>query len=140
MKKSKDDWIQCQCKYIDDNIRHRIHNKWAYETLRTLTNTTPISISIIEDINDIPLAEDIMILKRLTEYYNDLYNRHINPDISVLNSNANFNTYIEEQLPKLESAVIEVIKILKEGKSPGIDNIPSELATFLHLFSMYVLH
>ena len=96
MKKSKDDWIQCQCKYIDDNIRHRIHNKWAYETLRTLTNTTPISISIIEDINDIPLAEDSMILKRLTEYYNDLYNRHINPDISVLNSNANFNTYIEE--------------------------------------------
>ena len=96
MKKSKDDWIQCQCKYIDDNIIHRIHNKWAYETLRTLTNTTPISISIIEDINDIPLAEDSMILKRLTEYYNDLYNRHINPDISVLNSNANFNTYIEE--------------------------------------------
>ena len=96
MKKAKDDWIQWLCKPIDDDIRYRIHNKWAYETLRTLTNTTPISTSIIEDINDIPLDEGSMILKRLTEYCNDLYNRQINPDISVLNSNANFNAYIEE--------------------------------------------
>ena len=43
MKKAKDDWIQWLCKPIDDDIRYRIHNKWAYETLRTLTNTTPIT-------------------------------------------------------------------------------------------------
>ena len=41
MKKAKDDWIQCQCKSIDDDMRHGRHNKRVYETLRTLTNTTP---------------------------------------------------------------------------------------------------
>ena len=34
---------------------------------------------------------------------------------------------MEEELPILESEVIEVIKMLKEGKSPGIDNMPIEL-------------
>ena len=115
MKKAKDDWIQCQCKSIDDDMRHGRHNKWAYETLRTLTKTTPRSTSIIEvNSNGTPLAEDSMILKRWIEYCNDLYNHQINPDISVLNSNANFNTDMEEELPILESEVIEAIKALND--------------------------
>ena len=61
-----------------------------------------------------------MLIKRWLEYCNDLYNHQINPDISVLNSNANLNTYMEEELPIFESEVIEAIKTLKEGKSPGI--------------------
>ena len=56
------------------------------------------------------------------EYCNELYNHQINPDISV-NCNANFNTDMKEELPILESEVIEAIKTLMEGKSPGI--IPS---------------
>ena len=82
-------------------MRHGRHNKRAYEILRTLTKTTPRSTSIIEDNNGTPLAEDSMILKRWTEYCNDLYNHQINPDISVLNSNANFNIDMEEELPIL---------------------------------------
>ena len=84
MRKSKDDWIQCQCKYIDDDMRHGVHNKRAYEILRTLTKITPRSTSIIEDSNVTPLAEDSMILKRWMEYYNELYNNQINTYISVL--------------------------------------------------------
>ena len=100
MKKAKDDWIQCQCNSIDNVMRHGKFNN--------------------EDNNGTPLAEDSMILKRWTEYFNDIYNHQINIDISVLNSNANFNTYMKEELPILESEVIEAIKTLKEGKSPGI--------------------
>ena len=37
---------------------------------------------------------------------------------------------MEEKLPILESEVIEAIKTLKEGKSPDIDNIPSELVKY----------
>ena len=95
---------------------HVRYNKLAYKTLRMLTKTTPRSTSIIENIYGTPLAEDSMILKRWTEYCNDLYNHQINPDISVLNSNANLNTYMEEKLHILESEVIEAIKTLKEGK------------------------
>ena len=68
-----------------------------------------------------------MIPKHYTNYSNDLYNHQSNPYISVLNSNANFNIEMEEELPILESEVIEASKTLKEGKSPGIDNIQSEL-------------
>ena len=71
-----------------------------------------------------------MILKRWTEYCNDLYNRQINPDISVLNSNANYNTYMEEELPILEFELIEVNKSMKECKSPGMVNIPSEIVKY----------
>ena len=86
-------------------MRHRRHNKLVYETPRTLTKKTPRSNSIIEDSNGTPQAENSMILKRWTEYCNDLYNHQINPDISVLNSNAIFNTDMEEEFlyssPKL---------------------------------------
>ena len=37
---------------------------------------------------------------------------------------------MEEELPILESEVIEATKTLKEGKSHGIDNIPSELVKY----------
>ena len=40
------------------------HNKRAYETLRSITKSTPRSTSIIEDSNGTLLAEDSMILKR----------------------------------------------------------------------------
>ena len=43
------------------NLRH---NTRTYETLSTLTKTTPRSTSIIVDSNGTPLAEDSMILKR----------------------------------------------------------------------------
>ena len=78
MQKAKDDWIQFQCKSIEDYMRHGRYNKRAYETLITLTKTIPRSTSIIEDSKSIPLTEDSMILKRWTEYCNDIYNHQIN--------------------------------------------------------------
>ena len=127
MLKAKEDWIQTQFKSIDDDMKHGRHNKRAYETLKMLTKTTPRSISIIEDRNRVPLAEDTLKLNRWTEYCKELYNYPINPDPSILAHNGNHNTDTDDELPILESEVFNAIKTLKEGKSPGIDNIPSEL-------------
>ena len=127
MLKANEDWIQTQCKSIDIDIKHSRHNKRAYETLKMLTKTTPRSTSIIEDRNGVPLAKDTLKLNRWTEYCKELYNYPINPDPSVLAHNENHNTYIDDELPILESEVVNAIKTLKDGKSPGIDNIPSEL-------------
>ena len=92
MQKSKNDWIQFQCKYIDDDMRHRRHNNHkSYETLRTLIKTSPRSTSIFVYSKGVPIAEYSMFLKRWTEYCNELYNHQINPDINVLNCNVNFN-------------------------------------------------
>ena len=58
-----------------------------------------------------------MILKRWTEYCSDFYNHMINPYISVLKSNVYFGgIQMEEELPILESEVIEAIKTVKEWK------------------------
>ena len=127
MLKAKEDWIQTQCKSIDDDMKHGRHNKRAYETLKILTKTTPRSTSIIEDRNGVPLAKDTLKLNRWTEYCKELYNYPINPDPSVLAHNGNHNIDTDDELPILESEVVNAIKTLKEGKSPGIDNIPSEL-------------
>ena len=81
----------------------------------------PIQHQIFEDINDTPLAKDSTILKRWTEYCKYLYNHQINPDISVLNS-----TQILTQTWRNNC----LYSSLKEGKSPGIDNIPSELVKY----------
>ena len=36
-----DDWIQTQCKSIDDDMQHGRYNKRAYETLKMLTKKHP---------------------------------------------------------------------------------------------------
>ena len=41
MLKAKEDWIQTQCKSIDDDMKHGKHNKRAYETLKMLTKQHP---------------------------------------------------------------------------------------------------
>ena len=127
MLKAKEDWIQTQCKSIYNYMKHGRHNKRSYETLKMVTKTTPRSTSIIEDRNGVPLAEDTLKLNRWTEYCKEFYNYPINPDPSVLAHNGNHNTDTDDELPIIESEVVNAIKTLNEGKSPGIDNIPSEL-------------
>ena len=52
-------------KSIDDDMRHGIHDKRAYEKFRILSKTKPRNRSLIEDSKGIPLAKDSMILKNM---------------------------------------------------------------------------
>ena len=99
-------------------------SKRAYESLRNLTKTAHIQSSIIEDKQGKPLAEEQAIVNRWTEYCQELYNHPINPDINVLQRNSMDQ---DDDLPILKDEVINAIKSLKDGKSPGNDNLPSEL-------------
>ena len=59
--------------------------------------------------------------------YHNLYNDHIQPDVNILN---NIEILIKESDPDLKilkSEVSDAIQTLKEWKSLGIDNIPSEI-------------
>ena len=58
MQEAKDNWIQIQCKSIDDDIIYGIYNKRAYNTLIMLTKSSRRTTSIIEDNNGKPLSED----------------------------------------------------------------------------------
>ena len=65
-------------------MKYGRHNKRAYESLKSLTKTLARSTSIIEDKNRHPLAEEYSILKRWTEYCQELYNHLIKPDHSFI--------------------------------------------------------
>ena len=122
--RTKDKWIQTQCKLIDEYMKYGRFSKIAYETLRTLTKTAHRQSSIIEDKQGKPLEEEQAIVNRWTEYCQELYNHPINPDINILQRNS-MNQ--DDDLPILKDEVINAIKILKDGKLPRNDNISIEL-------------
>ena len=78
---------------------------------------------IILDKNNKLVADNAELLNTLTEYFKYLYNYKIRPDNNLLKPNKiNSN---KDSLPILE--VRNAMLTLKNGKSPGPDNIPSEL-------------
>ena len=103
-----------QCKSIDEYMKYGLHNNQAYQLLRTLTKISPRSTSIIEDNNGKPLASEMKILNRRTEYSYDIYTYLINLDTSIM-SNAAFSTRsrISIELSILDTEVMDEINTLK---------------------------
>ena len=82
-------------------------------------------MSNIKDANGVPIEDDSARLERWIEYCKDLYNYPIKTYQLKLNNTR--EKYEEQPLPILEEEVINAIRTLKNRKSPGIDNVPSEL-------------
>ena len=83
--------------------------------------------SIIQDSNGKPLSKDSSILNRWTEFCHNLHNYPKQHDVNILNNTEILSKESDPDLKILKSAVSDAIQTLKEGKSPGINNIPSEL-------------
>ena len=111
-------------------------NKKAHQTLKIRTKSTRRKTMIILGKNNKPVAENAALLKTCTEYCNNVYNYKIRPDNNLLKPNKINKLYIamkisnEDSLSILESEVRNEILTLKNGKSPGPDNIPSELLKY----------
>ena len=72
------------------------------------------------------MTESTAVLNRWTEYCSDLYNHELHPDTSLLQSNQT-PTQEAESLPVLRGEVEEAVRSRRAGKSPGVDNVPSQL-------------
>ena len=70
--------------------------------------------------------DDNAKLDRWREYCKELYNYTIQTDQTKVETD-NIREDDEQPLQILKSEVTHAIKSLKNGKSPGIDNVPSEL-------------
>ena len=66
------------------------------------------------------------VLNQWTEYFSGLYNYKLHPDTGLLQSNQ-IPTQEAESLPVLWEEIEEAVPSLKAGKSPVVNNIPSEL-------------
>ena len=82
-------------------------------------------VNSIKDKNGDIIMEKSKIMKRWTEYCTELYNYELQGDDRVLDTE---NSQSDDKVNDiLKSEVEEAVKMLKKGKSPGIDNIPGEL-------------
>ena len=125
MKEAKENWISEMCDNIDTGMR-KGNSKMAYDTLKLLTRPQQTRTSVIEDKKGEVLTEEAAVIKRWTEYCEELYNYKLRPDTSILNKGINTNREAGDA-PILKEEVEEAIRSLKAGKSPGVDNIPAEL-------------
>ena len=126
LKDKKDEWLKSQCNQIDYELKRGVHSNRTYNTIKAITNPTNRKISNIEDANGISLEDDNAKLDRWTEYCKDLYNYPIKTDRAKVET-YNIREDDEQPLPILKSEMIHAIKSLNNDKSPGIENVPSEL-------------
>ena len=128
MTEAKENWMSEQCSKVE-KATAKGDSKEAYQTIKVLTKSQQPKTSVIEDKEGSVLTESAAVLKRWTEYCDDLYNYKLKADLDK----------IHEQEPRssdpgstqvLEEEVEEAVRSLKGGKSPGIDNIPAELIKY----------
>jgi len=125
MREAKEIWINDKCDEID-NCMANSNTKQAYQALKCLTNTSQHRASAIENSQGQLLTDGDGIMERWTEYCSGLYNYELNSDPSLVRNHhdSGENVTSPDILPmEVEAA----IKGLKAGKSPGVDNVPSEL-------------
>lgn len=124
MTKAKEKWITEQCEEIEKDLKIN-NSKKAFETVKNLTKPKTSKVNSIKDKNGEVLIEKSKILERWTEYCSELYNHKLNGDVKVLDTEETTNDDSEDLI--LRSEIEEAVKMLKKGKSPGVDNIPGEL-------------
>ena len=95
--------------------------------MKILMKSSRRNTSIIEDSNRKPLSEQTSILNHWSVYCRNLYNYPIQPGVNILNNTEIISKDSNLYLKILKSEISDVIQISNEGKSPGIDNILSEL-------------
>ena len=105
---------------------HREGNDVRNNTLKAVTKSQQHKSEVIENSSGNILTERTAVLNQWTDYCSDLYNYELHPDTSLLRSNQS-PTQEAESLPVLREEVEEAVRNPREGKSPGVDNIPSEL-------------
>ncbi|XP_072039417.1 uncharacterized protein [Amphiura filiformis] len=100
----------------------------AFQTIRDLTKKKAGRTTVIEDKDGHLLTEKKEISNRWKEYCEELYNYNLTSDHNLLNRlKAMANTEQEEDPPILTSEVEEAMRNMKDGRSPGIDNVQAEM-------------
>ena len=125
MAKAEEQWIVEQCETIESEFK-KGNSKEAYDTIKKITKIEQPRTSVIEDKEGNVITESSAVLDRWTEYCRELYNHKLNVNKEDLGeTNKRENNPIETQI--LRDEVEEAVKKMKNGKSPGVDNIPGEL-------------
>ena len=122
MKAAKEEWI----KEVQEHREEYDVRKQQGSLQNPQGSHQDPTALVIEDSSGNILTEGTAVLNRWTEYCSGLYNYELHPDTSLVQSNQT-PSQEAESLPLLREEVEEAVRSLKAGKSPGVDNISSEL-------------
>ena len=100
------------------------NSKKGNQLVKDLSSTKHQRSSVIQDKKGECLTEEKDILNRWTEYCSELYNYNTRGDPEFATAHKSNDT---ERKGILRSEVEEAVKMLKKGKSAGVDNKPGEL-------------
>ncbi|XP_069982173.1 craniofacial development protein 2-like [Penaeus vannamei] len=124
IKEAKEMWINEQYKEIEQSIKLN-NSKKAFNIVKALTQKWRPKTKVIEDKDGNLLTNIDDILTRWKEYCEELYNHEVQKDPEILTRLTKEVTQHQcvEEPPILKDEIIAAIKILKNSKSPGTDNI-----------------
>jgi len=128
-RKDKRIWIQEQCAKVEQNHTDNKERE-AYKLVKQITGGFKgANARVIKDAHGTLLSKEDDILKRWTEYTQQLYsdsgahNTSVISRLEAIHDRERSENYNEILVAEVERA----IRRLKDRKSPGVDGIPSEL-------------
>ena len=95
--------------------------------MKLLTRRQQTKANLIHNAKGKLLTEDKAIHKRWPEYCTEPYNCKLKTDASIVKSEDDVENRETEDLLILEEDIAKAVRMLKDGKSPGVDNIPAEI-------------
>ena len=100
----------------------------AFETIKSMGKKmyTP-RLKVIKDETGNTLTETEDILNRWKEYCEKMYEKEDDNEETIAGITSEMRNYEDADLEPMRSEVEAAIKKLKDGKSPGCDNLPAEL-------------
>ena len=111
-----------QCSEIEENL-WKNNSKRTCQLVKDLATVKQGRATTVQDRSGKYLTEEREILNRWTEYCSGLYNHKASGDPSVLNCP---QTDTEDDHPNGSQRSRGCGTIIEEGKSAGVDNIPTE--------------
>lgn len=121
MRNDKDRYLNTKCKEIEENMKN-CKTKDLFKTLRSITKKSSAQCPVIKDHDGKILTESQEIKDRWKTYCEELYKKD-----DKVNSHPFPIQKDEDEPPILLAEVMSAIHKLKNGKSPGCDDVPAEL-------------
>ena len=133
-------WLEEQCQLVGEYDRLHKSKSFFKQIKETKTKKRPSSQLPIKDKNKNTLTERTDIMNRWKEYGQDLFCKPQGdlqippPPIDTPDSP------IPPEPPPLLHEVEDAIRLLSNGKSPGLDNLPAEMIKATGIFGKKAIH
>ena len=110
--------------------KNREYEKAAFDTLKLLTRQQQTKTELIENTKGKHLTEEKAIHKRWTECCTELCNYKLRTNARTLKNEDSIENREKGEASIHEEEVEKAKRMWKNGKSPGVDNIPAEFLKY----------